>query len=165
MFNIRYPTLPHVKITSFIRVKTFIPHAVPVPWLSSAIILATINSLHWIPQQSTHPQFYLQSSNSHHKTGNVWRECVLLVTESPVNSQTASEAKIDAPIRTATVKDRDKGFYKALCSCSKPTQKHTIQPVWTDPLFPSWHYRYMRLVEETWTNSHFQLTLKWTMEG
>lgn len=93
-----------------------------------AIILAAINLLHCIPQQSTHPRFYLQSSNGHHTAGNVWRECVLLVTKSPVNPQMASEAKMDAPIRTATVKDGDKGFYITLHSCSKPTQKHTIHP-------------------------------------
>lgn len=117
------------------------------------------------PQQSTHPQFYLQSSNGHHATGNVWRESVLLVTESPVNPQTASEAKMDAPIHTATVKDGDKGFYITLHSCLKPAQKHTIRPEWTDPLFPSWHYCYMRFIEETWTSPYFQLTLKWTMVG
>lgn len=76
-----------------------------------AIILANINLQHCIPHQSAHPLVYLQSFNSHHAAGKVWRECVLLVTESPVNPQTASEAKMDAPIRTATVKDGDKGFY------------------------------------------------------
>lgn len=139
-------------------------------WCSSimallAIILATINLLHCILQQSTHPQFYLQSSNSHHVTGNVWRECVFLVTKSPINPQTASEAKMDTPICTPTVKDRDKGFYITLWSCSKPTQKHTIHPEWTDPLFSSWQYLYMWLVEEAWTDSQFQPTLKWTMVG
>lgn len=143
----------------------------PFPVLSQyrgslAIILATINLPHCILQQSTHPPFYLLSSNSHHEARNGWRECVLLVTKSPVNPCSASEAKIDAPTRTGTVKDRDKGYYITLCSCSKPTQKHTIHLEWTKPLFPGWHCRYMRSVG--WGNLEqfpFQLTSQWTMVG
>lgn len=146
------------------NVKQTIPGGFPVSWLSwQNPSNHKFTALY--PQQSTHPQFYLQSSNGHHATGNVWRESVLLVTESPVNPQTASEAKMDAPIHTATVKDGDKGFYITLHSCLKPAQKHTIRPEWTDPLFPSWHYCYMRFIEETWTSPYFQLTLKWTMVG
>lgn len=47
----------------------------------------------------------------------------------------ASEAKMDAQICTATVKDGDKGFYITLRSCLKPMQKHTIHSEWTDHYF------------------------------
>lgn len=138
------------------------------PWCSGttallAITLASINSLHCILQQSTHAQFYLQSSNGHHAAGKVWRECVLLATKSLLNPQTASEAKMDAPIRTASVKDGDKGFYITLRSCSKPTQKHTIHSEWTALLFPSWQHYVVG-----WGNLgqfHTPTDLKWTSIG